>query len=163
MSKKSGRTKRGEPQQKGAHDQGGISLVQESPDIEDTAIKGACGSSSITKEDGIHSEHTDDHEEVDGGELSRAAGGHSKPGKNKKSKKGKEEEQKGGVIEGAEPQRTRSASLFKRKKRSQSSQPTLSPDEAQLPERRHTHSEGSQASEVFTSGHRKDSQGVGIQ
>ena len=173
MSKKDGKTKKGEPQQKGAHDQGGFSLALESPDGKDAAIKGACGSSSVTKEDDVHSEHTDDREEVDGSESSQATGGHSKPGKNKKTKKGKEEDQKGRVIEEAEqPQRTKSMSLFKRKKRSQSSQPPLSTDEAQLhvPQRRHTHSELSQGGEVFTSGisaHSKkislDSKGVSIQ
>jgi hypothetical protein len=113
-----------------------------------TAITDAGGSSPKTNEDSIHSEGTDDRDD-DG--SNQASKGHSK---SKKVKKEKEDTQKGGVVQRAEqPQRSKSVSLFKRKKRSQSSQPPLSPNESdqpRSPQRRHTLSEGSQGSEVFT-------------
>ena len=154
MSKRGGNTKSGEPQLQG---KGERPLTHESPSSgRDATFKSPADSSSITEEDSVQSEHAGGHEEIDGGGRSnQASEENSTPNKKKKAKRGREGEQKDGVMEGAEqPKRNRSASFFnKLKKRSHGSQPILSPDEAQRPQRHHTHSEGSsEENEVFTSG-----------
>ena len=163
MSKRGGKTKSGEPQLKGPQDKGETPLIQESPSSgRDAAVKSPAGSSPITEEDGaVQSEHADGREEV-GGKSSQASEENSTPNKKKKAKQGREGEQKDGVMEGAEqPKRNRSASFFDRlKKRSHGSQPLLSADEAQRPRRRHTHSEGSNESEVFTNGGATSREGI---
>ena len=158
MSKRGGKTKSGEPQLKESQDKGDTPLIQESPNSgRDVAVKSPA-------EDGVQSEQADGRKEVDGGgRSSQASEENSTPNKKKKAKKGSEGEQKDGVMEGAErqPKRYRSASFFnKLKKRSHGSQPVLSPNEAQRPQRRHTHSEGSSESRVFTNGGSTSRDGV---
>ena len=180
MSERKGSTsdknKGGKPQQKAAEDQGEPPDVPESPiQVTSKAAAITAASSSTQGEDtrdSVHSQQTlNGREEADGGESSQASGkrklskkekkeeGKLKKEKEKERKEQEKKERKDREVkewqerkkeEAARQQRARSASQSKRKKTSQSTPPPLSPNEAHLPQRRHTHSEGSQASQVFT-------------
>ena len=168
----SGKNKGGKPQQKAAEDQGEPPDVPESPiQVTSKAAAITAASSSTQGEgtrDSAHSQQTlNGCEEADGGESSQASGKRKlskkekkEEGKLKKERKEREkkerkdrEEKERKKEEAARQQRARSASQSKRKKTSQSTPPPLSPNEAHPPQRRHTHSEGSQASQVFTNAH----------
>ena len=142
-----GKKKKAEPQQEGAQNKGGTPHI---PESSDGTSEGACDQSPSTPKDSVYSEqslHSGDCDEADGGKAAQASDGHSKP--SKKTKMGKEAEQDGGEKEKVDgQQRTRSTSWFNIRKKT--SEPSLSPNEAQLPRRRYTHSEGSQGSETVT-------------